>query len=250
MSDTTTLTPQQRAERMALASKGILVEKLKDAADWQRAVALADTRTPGTRIVISDEAGAVLNAEQAITLSKGLRALAKAKKEVLDIPTRIRNAINEVVTPLEAKVQKVLDEANAAKVAWDREQERRRAVAEREAREAAERERIAEQQRAEEEGAEDNFIPLDAPAPPPPPSKVINTSVGAQVTRRVLTCELVDIHDVDPSWVELKKTPACDAFRDQLAHRDVEEPGIGPENGKVYRGVRFFYLASVQNRVR
>lgn len=236
-------------DRMVNAAKGLLSDRLKGAAEFQKALAVAET---SKGIVIADDDGARLNAEQTIILVKGQRAGDAAKKAVLEIPRMIVAAVNALYDGGARKIVAAIEERNRARLAWDGELERRRQAA------------YLEEQKAHLEATraatdEDDFAPaLDEPTLPPPPPKMVTTATGAQVTREILKAEIVNLADVDPAFVELRVADATAYFRRELK-RDVAplkmvsqkgDPNREREQkGVVIGGLRFWLEPSVQNRV-
>lgn len=242
--------PTTVQDRMVAATKGLLAERLKGSADFHAALVAADS---ATGIVIADEAGAILNAETALTIARGLRAGDTAKAAVLGTIKAIEKAVNALYAPQRERLQAGLSATNRAKVSWDMQLKAAHEAAEREAKLAAEKQRLEAAAQAEE--AAEEFVPLDDPTPAPPPRTIVTTAAGAQTTSWILKCEPVAWDKIPEPWLLLNEAAAKERFRDDVRYGDqpdapqVVDKRRGDNQGVVVSGVRYWREPSVANRV-
>lgn len=200
--------------------------------------------------IIASESDATMNADTAKLLAEGLKAIKAAKAGVLEIPKAMTAVVNEVCKPIEQALTEGKQACDSAALAYRAQlaAAQREAVA-RQQREAAALAEQAARDRAQFGTAdeEEEVVALEAPVAAAPAPTMVRGSSGGQVFSEILVCEMVNPHECDPAWLELRTKDALDWFREQMKRGDVEKPGDATHPIQE-RGVRFWYKPSVSTR--
>ena len=241
--------PVRQEHALVTTARGLIAEKTR-ADEILRAVEVAKN---SRGIVLQNDTDATENADAGRVISDGLKALKAAKDAVLEIPKAMVAAVNAVCKPLETTLSEGKQARGDAAVAY------RNQVAERLRLEQLARQReaeaLAKKAREEQEAAnpfaepEEDVVPLEVSSGPVSPPTMVRGGASSQVFSEVLQCELVNHHECEPAWLELRSKDAMDWFREQMKRGEVEKPGDRFKPVEA-RGVRFFYRVSVSDRPR
>ena len=203
-------------------------------------------------IILASDAEAMENVDSTKLIVGGAKALGAAKDNVLAIPKAMVAAVNAVCKPLEdalAAGKKSRDDAALAyRQVKAAEFERERLRQQREVEALAQKAREQQALTNPFEDPEEEVVPLEIPTTPINPPSMVRGGSGSQVFSKVLTCELVNPHECDPSWLTLNNAAAKVWFRAKVKVGDCVDPGEGVEKAVTERGVRFWFSVSVGSR--
>lgn len=265
---TTTLPVQEH--KLVTWAREQVARRLEDAPAIREALVSAEAVRG---IVITTDGDNARAEDHAAALVRGQKAAEAVKRPLLDILNAIRRAIGDRLQPVTSPIDAALQEINAAQSSYTRRQREAAAEQQRarelEVQEAArlERERVAAaaesaRQMALKTGAspevaealastvveeaEENVPLEDAPAVIP--TATVRGSSTQSVAARTLKAEIANLADVDVVLVELRVKDACDVARRDMRREEMLEPGVGKENARVHKGVRYWYEESRSRR--
>lgn len=235
---------------------GVLAKRITTP-DNDQAVELA-RRSIGR--IIQGDADAAVVADEAEALRLAEKRITEAKAEVLEIPKAMTKAVGDACANMLTTIKAGREALRTAGTNHLMRKEDERLAALRE--QQREAERLAKQQRDEQARAQAAAVEVGLPAPEAevvvplvaaadaPKQTVTRGGSGSQVLSTVLKCELVNVHECDPAWLELRGADARSWFLNAVKREELADAAIGRQSAVIHKGVAFFREAGVTQRSR
>lgn len=221
-------TPEAVEHRLVTALRAVGA-RMVDNADVKRGLVAAESLKPG--MVHGDEESVASAASSVVIVIAAEKRVEAALKAALQIPRQMESALREAVRPTLDMLKRAKAAEGDARVAWQREVNRRA----REAEERARREAEAAAKEAEESGEEPGPPAEVARVEAPRVVRAGNVTSLTQV--RATPMEIVDIGKCPPAWLQLNAQLARTEFNAAALRKLVKKPELG--ESVVYCGVRF-----------
>lgn len=212
------------------------------ATDQEAKIMRARSAAEGVRagVVVNSDAEAAAAVDLAVELRDGINAIEKLRKQVLETPREMVEAVNAFAKSLAAPIESAKRTLEGAADAYAM-QKRREAQRELERQQREANERAAKE--AEETAAP--VVPLAAPEEVGRQGPVRGVTSQRSLVER-LACAWAGAPP--HPWAKLDETAALGWMRGQVSGKLLEKPGIGRSNATTHNGVAFWYEVSGATR--